>query len=126
ALCYPLQSGGPLDRRKSATALELPMSVSRTLTEVLKFASESNAKILDLRFADLPGLWQHVSYPIHMLEESSFEDGFGFDGSSIRGWQAISESDMLIMPDPNMAFIDPFADVSTLVIICNIVDPITK
>ena len=102
------------------------MSVSRTPAEVLQFAQENNAKVLDLRFADLPGLWQHVSYPIHMLREESFDDGYGFDGSSIRGWQAISESDMLIMPDPNLVFMDPFTDSPTLVIGCNIVDPITK
>ena len=102
------------------------MSVQRTPAEVLAYAKENEARILDLRFADLPGLWQHTSYPISMLEESSFEDGFGFDGSSIRGWQAISESDMLIMPDPNMAFMDPFTDVPTLCIVCTIKDPITK
>ncbi len=68
---------------------------------VLEFAAKNNAKILDLRFTDLPGLWQHVSYPIGELEESSFKDGFGFDGSSIRGWQSIHESDMLLIPDPN-------------------------
>ena len=102
------------------------MSVQRTPAEVLAYAKENEARILDLRFADLPGLWQHTSYPISMLEESSFEDGFGFDGSSIRGWQAISESDMLIMPDPNMAFMDPFTDVPTLCIVCTITDPITK
>ena len=102
------------------------MSVQRTPADVLQFAKDNDAKVLDLRFADLPGLWQHVSYPITMLEEDSFEDGFGFDGSSIRGWQAISESDMLIMPDSNSVFMDPFTDVPTLVIICNIVDPITK
>ena len=102
------------------------MATKRTPAEVLAYARESDAKILDLRFADLPGLWQHVSYPIGMLQEDSFEDGFGFDGSSIRGWQAISESDMLIMPDPNTAFIDPFPEVTTLCMICNILDPITK
>jgi glutamine synthetase len=92
----------------------------------MTFAQENNAKVLDLRFADLPGLWQHVSYPIGELGEDKFEDGFGFDGSSIRGWQAISESDMLIMPDPNAIFMDPFTDSPTLVITCNVVDPITK
>ncbi len=102
------------------------MSVQRTPADVLRFAKDNDARVLDLRFADLPGLWQHVSYPITMLQEDSFEDGFGFDGSSIRGWQAISESDMLIMPDSNSVFMDPFTDVPTLVIICNIVDPITK
>jgi len=102
------------------------MSTRRTPEEVLRFAEEHNAKFLDVRFADLPGLWQHVTYPIDQLDVSTFEDGFGFDGSSIRGWQAISESDMLIVPDPHTAFMDPFADSPTLVMIANIVDPITK
>ena len=94
--------------------------------QALEFASKNNAKILDLRFTDLPGLWQHVSYPISELEESSFNEGFGFDGSSIRGWQSIHESDMLLVPDPNTAFMDPFRDTPTLVMICSVVDPITK
>src|SRR6202790_714019 len=92
---------------------------------VLEFANKKSGKILDLRFTDLPGLWQHVSYPIGELEEGSFKEGFGFDGSSIRGWQSIHESDMLLMPDPNTAFMDPFRDTPTLVIICNVGDPIT-
>ena len=102
------------------------MSVSRTPANVMAFAQENSAKVLDLRFADLPGLWQHVSYPIGELDLEKFEEGFGFDGSSIRGWQAISESDMLIMPDPDRIFMDPFTDAPTLVIVCNVVDPITK
>ena len=61
----------------------------------------TGSKILDLRFTDLPGLWHHVSYPIDQLSEASFEEGFGMDGSSIRGWAAIHESDMLLIPDPN-------------------------
>jgi glutamine synthetase len=93
---------------------------------VLEFATKNNVKILDLRFIDLPGVWQHVSYPIAELEEDSFTDGFGFDGSSIRGWQAINESDMLLMPDPATAFLDPFRDTPTLVLICNVADPLTK
>ena len=102
------------------------MSTNRTPAEVLHFAQENDAKMLDVRFADLPGLWQHVTYPIEMLNEDTFEDGFGFDGSSIRGWKAISESDMLIVPDPNTAIMDPFTEVPTLVLIADIVDPITK
>ena len=102
------------------------MAVKRTPAEVMAFARENDCEILDLRFADLPGIWQHVSYPIGMLDEESFEDGFGFDGSSIRGWQAISESDMLIVPDPDTAFVDPFNQVPTLCVVCNILDPITK
>lgn len=93
---------------------------------VLEFAKKNNAKMLDLRFTDLPGLWQHVSYPIDQLEEGSFKDGFGFDGSSIRGWQSIHESDMLLMPDPNTAFMDAFRDSPTLVMIADVSDPVTK
>lgn len=96
-----------------------------TPKEVIALAKENNCKILDLRFMDFPGMWQNTSYPIHMLEEEIFEEGFGFDGSSIRGWQAINESDMLLKPQAETAFIDPFLDIPTLVLICNIADPIT-
>ncbi len=93
---------------------------------VLEFAAKHNAKMLDLRFTDLPGLWQHVSYPIGELEEDSFKDGFGFDASSIRGWQSIHESDMLLIPDPNTAFMDPFREAPTLVMIADAVEPASK
>ena len=82
-----------------------------TPKEVLEFAEKQKVRIVDLRFTDLPGLWHHVSFPIHTLDEKSFEDGFGIDGSSIRGWAAIHESDMLLVPDPATAFIDLFRDV---------------
>jgi glutamine synthetase len=75
---------------------------------------------------DLLGIWQHFSVPTSELEESLFEDGLGFDGSSIRGWQAINNSDMLVVPDPTTAMMDPFMNDSTLSLLCNIVDPITK
>ena len=97
-----------------------------TPKEVLEFARENNVVMVDLRFTDWPGTWQHCSYPISEIDESTFEDGMGFDGSSIRGWQAINESDMLMVPDPSTAFIDPFLQHPTLVMICDIVDPITK
>ena len=93
---------------------------------VLEFAAANNVKMIDLRFTDLPGLWQHVSYPIHELEESSFEEGFGMDGSSIRGWAAIHESDMLLVPDPSWCTLDPFSETPTLALICDAVDPVTK
>jgi glutamine synthetase len=96
-----------------------------TPKEVIALAKEKDVKFLDLRFMDFPGIWQHTSYPIKMLTEECFEEGFGFDGSSIRGWQAINESDMLLKPQPETAFIDTFRDVPTIVIICNIADPIT-
>ncbi len=97
-----------------------------TPKEVIKFAKENDVKVVDLRFMDFPGLWQHFTVPISELEESSFEDGFGFDGSSIRGWQPIHASDMLVVPDAATAQIDPFFEVPTLVLIGNIVDPITR
>lgn len=97
-----------------------------TPKDVLKMAREAGAKVVDLRFMDYPGLWQHFTVPIRELEESSFEDGYGFDGSSIRGWQPINASDMLVIPDARTAKMDPFYEVPTLVLICNIVDPVTR
>jgi glutamine synthetase len=97
-----------------------------TPKQVLEFAKENEAKVVDLRFMDFPGVWQHFTVPLSELEESSFEDGFGFDGSSIRGWQPIHASDMLVVPDPATAKMDPFFEVPTLVLIGNIVDPITR
>ena len=97
-----------------------------TPKEVLDMAKENGAKIVDLRFMDFPGLWQHFSVPIRELDESSFEDGFGFDGSSIRGWQPIHASDMLVIPDPSTAKMDPFYEVPTLALICDIADPVTR
>ncbi|MBW2231322.1 MAG: type I glutamate--ammonia ligase [Deltaproteobacteria bacterium] len=97
-----------------------------TPKEVLAFANENNCVMVDLRFTDWPGTWQHCSYPIEFIDEDTFEDGQGFDGSSIRGWQAIHESDMLMIPDPDSAFIDPFFQHPTMVMICDIVDPITR
>lgn len=98
----------------------------RSPSEVVKFAKDKGAKVLDLKFVDMPGTWHHFSLPIHALEEKSFEDGFGFDGSSIRGWKHINESDMLVIPDPDTAFVDPFTKETTLSLVCNIFDPITK
>jgi len=97
-----------------------------TPTEVIAFAKNKGARILDLRFMDFPGLWQHLSVPIGELNEELFTDGHGFDGSSIRGWQAINASDMLIIPDPDSARIDPFLKDPTLVMICDVVDPVTR
>jgi glutamine synthetase len=94
--------------------------------ELLAFAKENNAQQLDLRFTDLPGLWQHISYPMSQLSVDSFEEGFGIDGSSIRGWAAINESDMLLIPDGATAFMDPFCEIPTLVMTGGIIDPITR
>jgi glutamine synthetase len=96
-----------------------------TPKEVLEMAKENGARVLDLRIMDFPGVWQHLTVPISELNESSFEDGYGFDGSSIRGWQPINASDMLMVPDPDTAKMDPFYKEPTLVMIADIVDPIT-
>ena len=93
--------------------------------EVLAFAKANKVEIVDLKFVDLPGLWQHFSISTSELNEDLFAHGIGFDGSSIRGFQAINESDMLLMPDPNTAMMDPFTELPTLSLICNIKDPIT-
>jgi len=94
--------------------------------DVIDFSKKNKAEIVDLKFMDLLGTWQHFSVPMSELNEGMFEDGLGFDGSSIRGWQAINNSDMLVMPDPGTAVMDPFMAVPTMSVLCNIVDPITK
>ena len=101
------------------------MSEIKTAKDVLNVIKSEGVQIVDLRFMDFPGLWQHFSVPIREIEEDTFEAGLGFDGSSIRGWQAINESDMLVKPVPETAFIDPFFEAKTLVMMCNICDPIT-
>lgn len=98
----------------------------RSSGEVIKFAEKNGAKMVDLKFCDLPGMWQHFSVPVSQLREEIFTDGLGFDGSSIRGWQAINESDMLVIPDPESARMDPFCEIPTMSLICDIVDPITR
>ncbi|HAG90431.1 MAG TPA: hypothetical protein DCL41_01080, partial [Bdellovibrionales bacterium] len=94
-------------------------------SEVISFAKEQGALMVDLRFTDLPGTWQHVTMPISQLTEELFEEGANFDGSSIRGWRSINESDMTMKPDPTTALMDPFTEVPTLVLICDIVQPDT-
>ena len=94
--------------------------------DVFKLAKDSGAKILDIKFMDFPGLWQHFSVPISYLKDDIFEDGFGFDGSSMRGWQAINESDMIVIPDPDTAMIDPFLKPVTVSMIANVYDPVTR
>ncbi len=96
-----------------------------TPSEVVALAKEKNVKIVDLKFMDLPGMWQHFSIMVGELSEDLFTEGIGFDGSSIRGFQAINESDMLLFPDPATALIDPVCQIPTLSITCNIKDPIT-
>jgi glutamine synthetase len=97
-----------------------------TPKDVLAYAKENGAKVLDIRFLDFPGVWQHFTVPMSELDEGSFEDGYGFDGSSIRGWQPINASDMLVIPDPTTARMDPFYEEPTMVLVGNIVDPVTR
>jgi glutamine synthetase len=98
----------------------------RTPNEVLEFARDHKASVVDVKFLDFPGQWQHISFPIERLTEDSFQEGYGFDGSSIRGWRNINESDMLVIPDPSTAFMDPFTKEPTLSLIGDIFDPITR
>src|SRR5258708_6896579 len=100
-------------------------SMPRTPAEIRELAKNSGVKIVDLRFIDLPGMWQHFSIPVEDLEDDLFRDGIGFDGSSIRGFQQIHESDMLLFPDPETAYVDPILQVPTLSMICDVKDPIT-
>ena len=97
-----------------------------TPKDVMKLVEEKNVQAVDFRFLDFLGTWQHFTTPPHMLTEETFEEGLGFDGSSIRGWQSINVSDMLVIPDPSTAKIDPFFEETTLVLICDIIDPITR
>src|SRR5918911_3336041 len=94
--------------------------------EALDWVTETRAQMVDLKFTDLFGRWQHMTLPVTAFDESAFDEGLGFDGSSIRGWQGISESDMLLMPDAASAILDPFTETPTLSILCEITDPVTR
>ncbi|HKV40861.1 MAG TPA: glutamine synthetase beta-grasp domain-containing protein, partial [Blastocatellia bacterium] len=95
-------------------------------TNVLKFAADEKAEFFDFRFTDLIGSWHHMTFPIEELTADVFESGLGFDASSLRGWAAINESDMLLIPDPSRYWIDPFMARKTLCLIADPVDPISK
>ena len=97
--------------------------MAKTAADVIKMGKD--VKLVDVRFIDMPGTWQHFTIPVRRLDEEFFQEGLPFDGSSIRGFQEIHESDMLLMPDPETAFLDPVADIPTLVITCDVYDPIT-
>src|SRR4051812_28585275 len=101
-------------------------SATETPADVLRLIKDAEISMVDVRFIDLPGIWQHFTIPAGEVDQSSFEDGLGFDGSSIRGFQQIQESDMLLFPDPKTAFIDPFTREPTLNLICDVRDPLTK
>jgi glutamine synthetase len=99
--------------------------MAQTPQEVLKMIQDQDIKMIDLKFVDLPGTWQHCSYYRDMITEDSFVNGVPFDGSSIRGWKTINESDMAMVPDPTTAWLDPFTEVPTLSMICSIKEPRT-
>ena len=110
-----------------------PLTIERFLdgreaqaADVLALAQEHGVRMVDFKFTDLPGTWQHLGLSMHSLDEDAFVEGLGFDGSSIRGFQEIAESDMVLLPDPTTALIDPFHEERTLSIVCNVIDPITR
>src|SRR5205085_7813850 len=110
-----------------------PMTVERFAAgreagarDVLALAQEHGVRMVDFKFTDLPGTWQHIGLSIHALGEEAFSEGLGFDGSSIRGFQEIAESDMVLVPDPTTALIDPFHEQRTMSILCNVIDPVTR
>src|ERR1700741_1215465 len=96
-----------------------------TAEDLVKAIRDEKVQMIDLRFTDLPGVWQHFSVPPSAVNIDALEEGIGFDGSSIRGFQEIQESDMLVVPDPTTAFLDPFSSATTLALICNIRHPLT-
>jgi glutamine synthetase len=98
----------------------------KTPKDVQKLIDDAGVKIIDFRFVDLPGVWQHFSIPAREHSDDIYTDGLGFDGSSIRGFQQIQESDMLLMPDPETAYVDPVLEVPTLSMLCNVADPVTR
>jgi len=97
-----------------------------TPKEVMAFVKEHNVQSVDFKFMDFIGTWQHFTIPVSAFDEEIFEEGLGFDGSSIRGWRSIHESDMILLPDPSTAVIDPFMETPTLSLIGNVYDPITR
>ena len=99
---------------------------TKTPEEVRQLAKSGGVQIVDFRFIDLPGVWQHFSIPVEDLEDDLFTDGIGFDGSSIRGFQSIHESDMLLIPDAETAQVDPTLEIPTLSLTCNVQDPVTR
>ena len=110
-----------------------PLTIERFVTgrevqhkDVLALAEEHDVRMVDFKFTDLPGTWQHVGLSVQGLDEDAFVEGLGFDGSSIRGFQEIAESDMVLMPDATTALIDPFHEHKTMSIVCNVIDPITR
>src|ERR687891_546357 len=96
-----------------------------TAADFFKLAKKNNAEMVDLKFVDMLGTWQHCSFPIELWDADTFKDGLGFDGSSIRGWMGIHESDMLAVPDPTTTCLDPFFARPTVSVLANIIDPVS-
>src|SRR5438309_10286000 len=96
-----------------------------TALDMIHKSRDAGVQVVDMRFTDMPGTWQHFSIPLKELTEDLFKEGIGFDGSSIRGFQAINESDMLLFPDPASAFVDPCLEVPTLSLTCDVSDHVT-
>ena len=111
---------------KAKTKPKVKAKGASAVDAALNLARDQQATMVDFKFVDLPGIWQHFTIPVSELKADLFDDGLGFDGSSIRGWQAINESDMLVLPDPTTAMMDPFTEVPTLSLVCSIEDPITR
>src|SRR5213082_397853 len=103
--------------------MAIDVSAATSPRDVIEKARELGVKMVDFKFVDLPGTWQHFSIPVRQLTESIFSEGIGFDGSSIRGFQKINESDMLLVPDPATAFVDPITKAPTLSLICDVAEP---
>lgn len=101
-------------------------SSNGAIENVLKYIKENGIKFIDMKFMDFPGQWQHFTVPASNFNKASFEDGFGFDGSSIRGWKSIHESDMLLIPEAETMFVDPFIEAPTISLICDVYEPATK
>ncbi|HEX2350009.1 MAG TPA: glutamine synthetase beta-grasp domain-containing protein, partial [Ktedonobacterales bacterium] len=97
--------------------------MAMTPDEVVRFAKDHGVRMVDVKFTDVPGTWQHFSVPMSSFDVAAFDEGIGFDGSSIRGFQEINESDMLLIPDPSTAILDPFTAVPTLSLICDVAQP---
>ena len=100
--------------------------MARKAREIVDLIKEQNIKMVDLKFIDVPGTWQHTTIPADQMDEGALQDGIGFDGSSIRGFQSIHESDMILKPDPESAQFDTFRSVPTLSMICDVWDPMAK
>lgn len=97
-----------------------------TPKEVLAYCRKKDVKAVDLRFSDLLGTWRHLTIPVDKLREDIFEEGIGIDGSRVPGWQPVHDSDLLIVPQPDTCFVDPFALPPTLVLVCNTIHPIRR